>query len=46
MSVLFVVKDMCGSELSEFLFCVCYKICEGRKVQSVCFVCGIKCMWE
>ena len=33
-----------GSEGSECPFCVWYKMCGGLRGQSVCFVCGIRCV--
>jgi hypothetical protein len=41
-----VVLDMWGSESSECLFRVRYKMCGGVRGQSACFVCGIRCVEE
>jgi hypothetical protein len=35
-----------GSEGSECLFCVCYKMCGGVRGQIVCFMRGIRRVGE
>jgi hypothetical protein len=44
--VLCVVQGVWGSEGSECLFCVWYKVCGGVRGQSACFVCGIRFVGE
>jgi hypothetical protein len=41
-----VLYHVCRSDVSECLFCMCYKTFGGVRFHSACFVCGINYVLE